>query len=55
MTDNILYLNNYFADYFLPINLYKEDSTSIPSQEKDTDINLQKTEKFVCHVCNNLV
>lgn len=45
MMDNILYLNNYFTDYFLPINFHKEDSTPIPSQEKEIDRDLQKTEK----------
>lgn len=38
--DNILYINNYFIDYFLPINFHKEDSTPISLQEKEIGVDL---------------
>lgn len=47
---NIIYLNNYFTDYFLTINFRKEDSTLISSQEKEIDMDLQKTEE-TCLPC----
>lgn len=38
--DNILYLNDWFGDYFHTINFHKKDPIPITSQEKEIHTDL---------------
>lgn len=57
MIDNILYLNNYFTDIFLPNNFHKEDYTPISSQEKEIWVWIYKWQekKNLSYSYNDLV